>query len=77
MVDTQEYSLDSSCFPHLLKSRLFLVIFLRKEKNRSDSSSVQIISKDPGKYKVIKTIRSGSTAQHIEKAFRMPKTDLS
>jgi hypothetical protein len=34
--------------------------FLRKLKNRSGSISVQIISKERGKYKVVKTLGSSS-----------------
>lgn len=41
-------------------------MFIRKNKNRSGSISVQIISKQDGHYKVIKTIGSGQTEQEIE-----------
>ena len=51
-------------------------MFLRKKKNRSGSTSVQIISKDRGKYKVIKTIGSGSTAQHIEKLWLLGRQEM-
>ena len=47
--------------------RLFLVMFLRKKANRSGSTSVQLISKAHGKYKVIKTIGSGRTEQEVQK----------
>ena len=42
-------------------------MFLRKKANRSGSTSVQIISKAHGKYKVIKTIGSGRTEQEVQK----------
>jgi len=45
---------------------LFLKMFLRKLKNRSGSISIQIISKVHGKYKVIKTIGTGTTDQSIQ-----------
>ncbi len=41
-------------------------MFIRKNKNRSGSISVQIISKSTGKYKVIKTIGCGGTEQEIQ-----------
>ena len=46
---------------------LFLGMFLRKLKNRSGSTSVQIISKAGGKYRVIKSIGSGTSEQELEK----------
>ena len=42
-------------------------MFLRKLKNRSGSISIQVISKTRGKYKVLKSIGSGSSEQEIEK----------
>jgi transposase len=41
-------------------------MFIRKNKNRNSSVSVQIISKDRGKYKVIKTLGTGKTEEEIE-----------
>lgn len=41
-------------------------MFIREVKNRSGSVSIQIISKDSGKYKVVKTIGCGTTRQEIE-----------
>ena len=41
-------------------------MFIRKNKNRSGSISVQIISKSTGKYKVLKTIGCGGTEQEIQ-----------
>jgi hypothetical protein len=40
-------------------------MFIRENKNRSGSVSVQIISKESGKYRVIKSIGSGKTPQEI------------
>lgn len=40
-------------------------MFIRKLPNRSGSISVQIISKEHGKYQVVKTIGSGRTEQEI------------
>ena len=51
-------------------------MFLRKLKNRSGSTSVQIISKAHGKYKVVKTIGSGFTEQEIEKLWYLGKQEL-
>ena len=52
-------------------------MFIRKNKNRSGSVSVQIISKDSGKYKVIKTIGSGHTAQEIDFLYQQARQELS
>ncbi len=40
-------------------------MFIRKLKNRSGSISVQIISKESQKYKVVKTIGSSKTEEGI------------
>lgn len=40
-------------------------MFIRKNKNRSGSVSVQIISKERGKYKVVETIGSGKSQEEI------------
>ncbi|NJY64343.1 hypothetical protein HC174_16515, partial [Salinimicrobium sp. CDJ15-81-2] len=55
---------------------LFLCMFLRKLRNRSGSTSVQIISKERGKYKVVKTIGSSSNAQKIEKLEYLGKQEI-
>lgn len=41
-------------------------MFIREAKNRSGSVSIQIISKDSGKYKVVKTIGCATTRQEID-----------
>lgn len=55
---------------------LFLRIFLRKLKNRSGRISVQIISKERGKNKIIKTIGSSSYEQEIEKLMFLGKQEI-
>lgn len=52
-------------------------MFLRQKKNKSGSVSVQVISKDGGKYKVIKTIGSASTDQQIATLIYQGKHELS
>ena len=51
-------------------------MFLRKKKNRSGSTSVQIISKAHGKYKVVQTIGSGDTEQEIQKLWYLGKQEM-
>ncbi|MCF6183383.1 MAG: IS1634 family transposase, partial [Bacteroidales bacterium] len=51
-------------------------MFLRKKKNKSESFSVQIISKSSGKYKVVKTIGSGITEQEIQKLWYLGKQEM-
>ena len=57
-------------------ARLFLGMFLRKLKNRSGSTSVQIISKSGGKYKVVKSIGSGTSEQELEKLWYLGTQEL-
>lgn len=45
-------------------------MFVRKKKNTSGSISIQIIQKQNGKYKLIKTIGSSSNEQEIERLYR-------
>jgi len=52
-------------------------MFIRKNKNRSGSVSVQIISKYSGKYKVIKTIGSGWTPQEIKFLYQQARQEIS
>lgn len=51
-------------------------MFLRKLKNRSGSVSVQIISKAKGKYKVVKTIGTGSDEQSVQKLLFLGRQEL-
>jgi transposase len=55
---------------------LFLGMFLRKLRNRSGSTSVQIISKAGGKYKVVSTIGTGFSEQEVQKLFFLGKQEL-
>lgn len=51
-------------------------MFIRKNKNRSGSVSIQIISKQSGKYKVVETIGSGKTQEEIAKLHLEAKSKL-
>jgi len=51
-------------------------MFLRKLKNRSGSTSIQIISKERGKYKVLKTIGSSNNEQEIQKLVFLAKQEI-
>ena len=42
-------------------------MFVRKKRNKSGSISVQIISKEGGKYKVVKTIGSSKDSEEIKR----------
>ena len=44
-------------------------MFIRKNKNRSGSIGVQIISKEQGRYKVVETIGSGKSQEEIAKLY--------
>lgn len=48
-------------------ARYYYAMFVRKNRNRSGSVSVQIISKSGGRYQVIKTIGSSSNPEEIER----------
>ncbi len=50
--------------------------FIRKNKNRSGSYSIQIISKERGSYKVLKTIGSGHSEQEIEFLYQRAQQEL-
>lgn len=51
-------------------------MFLRKKQNRSGSTSVQIITKTRGKYKVVKTIGSSKSEQEIQKLWYLGKQEI-
>ena len=51
-------------------------MFYRKKKNQSGSTSVQIISKHRGKYKVVKTIGSSANEQEIQKLIYLAKQEI-
>lgn len=48
-------------------------MFIRKNKNRNNSISVQIISKSRGKYNVVKTLGTGKTEEEIESLYYSAK----
>jgi len=52
------------------------VVFIRKNKNRSGSYSIQIVSKHRGIYKVIKTLGSGRSAQEIEFLYQRARQEV-
>ena len=51
-------------------------MFLRKKKNKSGSTSVQIISKANGKFRVKKTIGVAQTEQELQKLWYLGKQEL-
>jgi guanylate kinase len=51
-------------------------MFLRKKKNKSGSTSVQIISKSHGKYTVVSSIGSASAEQDIAKLWNLGKQEI-
>ena len=51
-------------------------MFIRKNRNRSGSVSIQIVSKNKGRYQVIKTVGSGRTEQEIEILYQRAKIEL-
>ena len=55
---------------------VFLGMFLRKKSNKSRSVSVQIISKQIGKYKVEQTIGSSSNEQELQKLWFVGKQEI-
>ena len=52
------------------------MVFIRKNKNRSGSCSVQIVSKARGNYRVIKTLGSGTTDEEIEFLYQRARQEL-
>lgn len=51
-------------------------MFLRKKPNKSGSTSIQIISKTHGKYKVVKTIGRGFTEQEIQHLWYLGRQEM-
>ena len=51
-------------------------MFIRENKNRSGNISIQIVSKHNGRYKVVKTVGSGTTRQEIDALKSQAKTHL-
>lgn len=56
---------------------VYLGMFLRKKKNVSGSTSIQIISKSGGRYKVLKSIGSASSEQQIEKLWHIGRQEMA
>ena len=52
------------------------MVFIRKNKNRSGSYSIQIVSKDRGLYRVLKTLGSGRSEQEIEFLYQRAQQEL-
>lgn len=52
-------------------------MFVRKVHNRSGSTSIQIISKDSGKYKVVETIGTSKDPEEIERLIIEAKNDIN
>lgn len=48
-------------------------MFIRKNKNRNSSITIQVISKKRGKYKVEKTLGTGKTEEEIEFLYQKAK----
>ena len=51
-------------------------MFVHQLKNRSGSTSIQVISKFKGKYKVCKTIGSATTQQKIDELVLLAKSEI-
>lgn len=56
---------------------LFLAMFLRKKKNTSGSTSVQIVSKARGKYRVLKTVGSSKDSTRIEELCTLAEQEMA
>ena len=52
------------------------MVFIRKNKNRSGSYSIQIVSKQRGTFKVLKTLGSGRSAQEIEFLYQRARQEI-
>jgi len=51
-------------------------MFVRKKKNRSGSTSIQIVDKSAGKYRVVHTIGASKSPVEIERLFKQAHTKL-
>ena len=52
------------------------MVFIRKNRNRSGSYSIQIVSKQRGSYKVLKTLGSGRSEPEIEFLYQRAQQEL-
>jgi transposase len=57
-------------------SQLIEAMFLREKKNKSGSISIQIITKERGKYRVLKTIGCGRSEQDITRLTYLGKQEI-
>jgi hypothetical protein len=69
-IDFTDLSFENGC-----PAGIFGHVFAKKENN-SGSTSVQIISKGRGKYKVVKTIGSSDNEQEIQKLVLLAKQEI-
>ena len=51
-------------------------MFIRENKNRSGSVSIQIVSKAKGRYRVVKSLGSATTRQEIEKLKQAARQEI-
>lgn len=51
-------------------------MFIRQLRNRSGSTSVQIISKARGRYKVVKSLGSATTQQEIDRLVQSAQQEI-
>ncbi|MFP4019336.1 MAG: transposase, partial [Bacteroidales bacterium] len=51
-------------------------MFVRRLKNRSGSTSIQIINKARGKYKVVKTVGCATTQQEIDRLISLANQEI-
>lgn len=51
-------------------------MYIREKKNNSGSTSIQIISKDRGCYKVVKTVGSAITRREIDALIQQAKQEI-
>jgi len=51
-------------------------MYIREKKNNSGSTSIQIISKAKGRYKVVKTVGSAITRPEIDALIQQAKQEI-
>src|SRR5574344_1775958 len=60
----------SRCFFLSIFANKLQVMFVRQKKNKSGSTSVVVVRKDKGRYKLVKTMGSSSEPQEIDNLSR-------
>ena len=55
----------------------FEEVFIRKKQNKSGAISIQLISKDRGKYQVMETIGSSSNSEQVEQLYQQAKDRIA